>query len=87
MGFLAYLLLGLIAGAIAKAILPGRNNGGWISTLVLGVIGAMVGGWLGGLIFKIDTMQHFWSLSSWVTAIVGSVIVLAIYGAVAGRKS
>ncbi len=51
MGFIAYLILGLIAGAIAKAILPGRQGGGWIATLVLGVIGAVVGGWLGGLIF------------------------------------
>ncbi len=87
MGFLAFLLLGLIAGAIAKAILPGNNGGGWVSTLILGVIGALLGGWLGGLIFKVDTMQNFWSLSSWITAIVGSVIVLVIYGAVTGRKS
>ena len=43
MGFLAFLLLGLIAGSIAKLILPGRQNGGWFATLILGVVGAMLG--------------------------------------------
>ncbi|WP_043534747.1 GlsB/YeaQ/YmgE family stress response membrane protein [Actinomyces polynesiensis] len=86
MGFLGFLLLGLIAGAIAKAIIPGDQPGGWFATLILGVIGAMVGGWLGGLIFKVDVMQDFWSLSAWIMAIVGSIIVLLIYGALTGRK-
>jgi uncharacterized membrane protein YeaQ/YmgE (transglycosylase-associated protein family) len=45
MGFFSFLLLGLIAGAIAKLILPGKQGGGWIATLILGVIGAMIGGW------------------------------------------
>ena len=81
MGFLAFLLLGLIAGAIAKAILPGRQGGGWFITLLLGVVGALLGGWLGGLLFGID-MNEFWSISTWLTAIVGSIIVLLIYGLV-----
>jgi uncharacterized membrane protein YeaQ/YmgE (transglycosylase-associated protein family) len=51
MGILAFLILGLIAGAIAKAILPGRRGGGWVITLVLGVVGAILGGWIGSLIF------------------------------------
>jgi uncharacterized membrane protein YeaQ/YmgE (transglycosylase-associated protein family) len=51
MGILGFLLLGLIAGAIAKAILPGRQGGGWLITLVLGVVGAILGGWIGSLIF------------------------------------
>lgn len=79
MGFLAFLLLGLIAGAIAKAILPGRQGGGWFITLLLGVVGALLGGWLGGLLFGVD-MNEFWSIESWLTAIVGSIIVLLIYG-------
>ncbi|MDO5082504.1 GlsB/YeaQ/YmgE family stress response membrane protein [Arachnia propionica] len=86
MGFLSFLLLGLIAGAIAKVIMPGEQGGGWVATLVLGVIGAMVGGWLGSLLFnaKID---EFFSLSSWALAIGGSLIVLAIYGYIVGRKA
>lgn len=86
MGFFAYLLLGLIAGAIAKAILPGKAGGGWIATLLLGVVGAMLGGWLGGLLFNTD-VNKFFSLSSWLLAIGGSLIVLVIWGAITGRKS
>ncbi|GAA3850190.1 MULTISPECIES: GlsB/YeaQ/YmgE family stress response membrane protein [Brevibacterium] len=85
MGFIAYLILGLIAGAIAKAILPGRQGGGWIATLVLGVIGAVVGGWLGGLIFGAQ-MDAFFSLSTWLCAIGGSLIVLVIWGLITGRS-
>ncbi|GAA0037471.1 GlsB/YeaQ/YmgE family stress response membrane protein [Brevibacterium metallidurans] len=85
MGFIAYLILGLIAGAIAKAILPGRQGGGWIATLVLGVIGAVVGGWLGGLIFGAQ-MDAFFSLSTWLCAIGGSLIVLLIWGLITGRS-
>lgn len=85
MNFLAFLLLGLIAGAIAKAILPGKQGGGWFVTLILGVIGAMVGGWIGSALFnaKVDA---FWDLGSWALAIAGSIVVLLIYGAIFGRK-
>lgn len=85
MGFLGFLLLGLIAGAIAKAILPGKQGGGWIATLLLGVVGAMLGGWLGNIIFNAD-VDKFFSLSSWLLAIGGSLIVLLIWGAITGRK-
>ncbi|GAB3282321.1 hypothetical protein GCM10027449_24210 [Sinomonas notoginsengisoli] len=87
MSFIGFLILGLIAGAIAKAILPGRQGGGWLATLVLGVIGALLGGWLGGMIFKEDLMAHFWSLSAWLTAIIGSLIVLIIWGLVTRRRA
>jgi uncharacterized membrane protein YeaQ/YmgE (transglycosylase-associated protein family) len=86
MGFLGFLLLGLIAGAIAKAILPGRQGGGWFVTLLLGVIGALLGGWLGGLIFNVS-LGDFFSLTTWILAIVGSLIVLLIYGAITKRRT
>jgi len=85
MGFFGFLLLGLIAGAIAKVILPGKNGGGWVITLVLGVVGALLGGWIGGLIFG-EGLEEFFSLQTWVLAIVGSLIVLVIYGAITGRR-
>lgn len=85
MGFLSFLLLGLIAGAIAKLILPGRQNGGWIATLLLGVIGAMLGGWLGGIVFDVN-LQSFFSLATWALAIGGSLIVLVVYGLITGRS-
>ncbi|MDQ0798706.1 GlsB/YeaQ/YmgE family stress response membrane protein [Arthrobacter sp. SLBN-112] len=86
MGFIAFLILGLIAGAIAKAILPGRQGGGWVITLILGVVGALLGGWLGGMIFG-SGLQEFFSIQTWLLAIVGSLIVLAIYGMVTRRSA
>ncbi|MET4582166.1 putative membrane protein YeaQ/YmgE (transglycosylase-associated protein family) [Conyzicola nivalis] len=85
MGFFGFLLLGLIAGAIAKAILPGRQGGGWIATLVLGVIGALLGGFLGSAIFGVD-LNEFFSISTWLLAIGGSIIVLLIYGLITRKR-
>jgi len=85
MGFLGFLLLGLIAGAIAKLILPGKQGGGWFVTLLLGVVGALLGGWLGGLIFNVG-LESFFSLSTWLLAIGGSLVVLLIYGLIVGRR-
>ena len=82
MGFLGFLLLGLIAGAIAKAILPGEQGGGWLATMILGVVGAL----LGGFLFNAP-LEEFFSLQTWLLAIVGSIVVLLIYGAIVGRKS
>lgn len=86
MSFLGFLLLGLIAGAIAKAILPSKSGGGgWIATLVLGVVGAFVGGWLGSLIFKTD-LGHFFELRTWLLAIGGSLVVLLVWGLITGKS-
>lgn len=85
MSILAFLILGLIAGAIAKALIPGRQGGGWFMTLLLGVVGALLGGWIGSALFGVG-LQNFWSIQTWIVAIVGSVIVLLIYGAVARRS-
>lgn len=86
MGFLGFLLLGLIAGAIAKAILPGKNGGGWLVTMLLGVIGALVGGWLGSVLFNAP-LEEFFSIQTWLLAIGGSVLVLLVYGLITGRRS
>lgn len=86
MNFLAFLLLGLIAGAIAKLILPGRQGGGWIMTLILGVVGALLGGFLGNLLFNVG-VNEFFSLSSWLLAIGGAIIVLLVYGAITKNRS
>ncbi|SEB82365.1 Uncharacterized membrane protein YeaQ/YmgE, transglycosylase-associated protein family [Paramicrobacterium humi] len=86
MNFIAFLILGLIAGAIAKLILPGKQGGGWFVTLLLGVVGALLGGWIGNMIFHVG-VDEFWSLSSWLLAIGGSIIVLLIWGLIFGRKN
>jgi uncharacterized membrane protein YeaQ/YmgE (transglycosylase-associated protein family) len=82
MGFLAFILLGLIAGAIAKLILPGRQGGGWLATLVLGVV---IGGWIGGAVFGVG-YDGFFSIQSWLIAIVGAIVVLLIWGLITGRR-
>lgn len=85
MSFLAFLLLGLIAGAIAKLILPGKQGGGWLITLLLGVVGALLGGWLGSVLFNVG-LEEFWDLSTWLLAIGGAIIVLLIYGLIVNRS-
>ena len=85
MGILGWIVLGLVAGAIAKAILPGTQGGGWIITLVLGVVGALLGGFLGSALFGIG-LETFWSLQTWLLAIGGAVLVLLIYGLVTRRS-
>ncbi|THG30352.1 GlsB/YeaQ/YmgE family stress response membrane protein [Glaciibacter flavus] len=85
MGFFGFLLLGLIAGAIAKLILPGKQGGGWLITLLLGVVGALLGGLIGSALFNVG-LQNFWNLGTWLLAIGGSILVLLIYGAIVNRR-
>ena len=85
MGFFAFLILGLIAGAIAKLILPGRQGGGWFVTLLLGVVGALLGGWIGSAIFGVG-LEEFWSIQTWLVAIIGAIIVLLIWGLVTKNR-
>ena len=85
MGFIAFLILGILAGIIAKLIIPGKQPGGWIVTILLGILGAMVGGWIAGL-FGADVYENFFSWQAWLAAIGGSLVVLLIYGAIVGRR-
>ncbi|MET4226425.1 GlsB/YeaQ/YmgE family stress response membrane protein [Oerskovia enterophila] len=85
MGFIAFIVLGLLAGLIARAILPGKQTGSILMTILLGIVGALLGGWLGSVLFS-RPLEEFFSIQTWLLAIVGSVIVLGIYGAVRGRN-
>lgn len=86
MGFIGWIVLGLIAGAIAKAIKPGKQGGGFLATLLLGVLGAVLGGWLGSAIFGVG-VEEFWSLATWLLAIGGALILLVIWGLITRNKS
>ncbi|CCH34300.1 GlsB/YeaQ/YmgE family stress response membrane protein [Actinosynnema sp. NPDC047251] len=86
MGILGWIILGLIAGAIAKAIMPGRDPGGIIITMLLGIVGAIVGGFIGQALFGTD-INTFFSLSTWLLAILGSLVVLGIYRLVTGNRA
>jgi uncharacterized membrane protein YeaQ/YmgE (transglycosylase-associated protein family) len=86
MGIIAFIILGLLAGAIAKALLPGEDPGGFIVTALIGVAGALIGGFLAGALFGADPMDEFFDISTWLTAIVGSIILLLIYRLVTDRR-
>ncbi|MGW0315460.1 GlsB/YeaQ/YmgE family stress response membrane protein [Streptomyces flavidovirens] len=86
MGIIAWIILGLLAGAIAKFLLPGRDPGGILATMIIGVLGALLGGFLAQALFDVDPMDGFFEVSSWLSAIIGSLILLVIYRAVAGKR-
>jgi len=87
MGVIAFIILGAMAGAIAKALVPGDDPGGFIVTTVIGVVGAILGGFLAAALFGADPLDEFFDISSWLTAIVGAIILLLIYRAVSGRSN
>ncbi|MGW7319897.1 GlsB/YeaQ/YmgE family stress response membrane protein [Streptomyces sp. NPDC054854] len=86
MGILAWILIGLFAGLIAKALMPGRDPGGLIITILIGVAGGLLGGWLGKVIFGVDSIDGFFDLSTWIAAIIGSLILLLVYRLITGNK-
>lgn len=84
MGILSWIILGLIAGAVAKWIRPGSDPGGCIVTILIGIAGAFVGGWIGSLL-DFGTIDKF-SFRTLLLAIVGSVIVLWAYSLITKKK-
>ena len=84
MGILSWILLGLVAGAIAKALHPGRDPQGCIITMVIGVIGAVLGGWIATM-FGWGRVDGF-NLYSILVATGGAVLALLIYSAISGRR-
>ncbi len=86
MGIIAFLILGLVAGVIAKAIMPGDDPGGIIVTTIIGVVGALIGGFLAAALFDAHPLDDFFDVSTWVTAIFGAIILLAIYRVVTGDR-
>ena len=85
MSILGWIILGLLAGTIAKAILPGNDPGGIIVTMIIGIFGALLSEFLGQVLFGVDTLDEFFDVSTWLTAIVGAIILLLLYRMVAGR--
>jgi uncharacterized membrane protein YeaQ/YmgE (transglycosylase-associated protein family) len=83
-GIVAWIILGAIAGFITNLIMGG--TGGVIATIVLGIIGAVVGGWLAGTVLRVADVTGI-NLESIVVAVVGAVIVVAVYRGLMGRRS
>ena len=86
MGIIAFIILGLLAGLIAKAIMPGSDPGGYIITAVIGIVGALLGGFLAAVLFDAHPLDEFFDISTWLTAIIGSIILLALYRLVVNRS-
>jgi uncharacterized membrane protein YeaQ/YmgE (transglycosylase-associated protein family) len=89
MNIIAWIILGIIAGAIAKAIYPGRQGGGIISAMILGVIGALIGGTLVALLQtgRLQLTAATLSIPGLIIAIIGAIIAIFIWGLVTGRTS
>ncbi len=81
------IVVGLIAGFIARAIVPGRQSMSILKTIVLGIVGSFVGGFLGYLIFGRDAADGFIQPSGIIGSIIGAIIALLVYGAVTRRSA
>ncbi|MGQ0815477.1 MAG: GlsB/YeaQ/YmgE family stress response membrane protein [Gemmatimonadota bacterium] len=75
---IAQIIFGLLAGGIAKFIMPGKDPGGCLVTSALGIVGALVGGWIGKLLFGVEVVAGF-NLTSLGVAILGSLLLLLVY--------
>jgi uncharacterized membrane protein YeaQ/YmgE (transglycosylase-associated protein family) len=87
MGILGWILLGIVAGVIAKALLPGDDPGGFIVTVIIGIVGALLGGFLARALGFGDPIDEFFDVSTWLAAIIGALILLVVYRAVTGRRT
>jgi uncharacterized membrane protein YeaQ/YmgE (transglycosylase-associated protein family) len=87
MSIIAWIVLGLAAGLIANMLIPGRRQQGLILTCIIGIVGALLGGWLATKLFHVHTVHGFFNLSTWLTAIVGAAILLLAYHLISGRSS
>jgi uncharacterized membrane protein YeaQ/YmgE (transglycosylase-associated protein family) len=87
MGIIAWIVLGVVAGLIANLLIPGRRSQGLILTCVIGILGALAGGWVATRVFHVHTLHGFFNLSTWLTAIVGAAVLLLIFHLVSERSS
>jgi uncharacterized membrane protein YeaQ/YmgE (transglycosylase-associated protein family) len=85
-GIIGWIVLGLLAGAIAKLIMPGDDPGGLIVTTLIGIAGAIVGGLIASAL-NIGDLDEFFDLGTWLIAIAGSLLLLFVYRMVAGDRS
>jgi uncharacterized membrane protein YeaQ/YmgE (transglycosylase-associated protein family) len=83
---IAWIIFGLIAGAIAKFLKPGVDSQGWIATIIIGIVGSMVGGYLGRLFFGQGVTNEVFSLYSMGMSVVGAIIVLFVYNMVTAKR-
>jgi uncharacterized membrane protein YeaQ/YmgE (transglycosylase-associated protein family) len=86
MGIIAWIILGLGAGLLANLLVPGKRSQGLILTCVIGVAGALAGGWAATRLFHVHTLNGFFNLSTWLTAIAGAAVLLLIFHLISARS-
>jgi uncharacterized membrane protein YeaQ/YmgE (transglycosylase-associated protein family) len=79
MGIIAWIVLGLAAGLLANMVIPGKRQQGLIITCLIGIAGALGGGWVATKIFHVHTLNGFFNASTWLTAIAGAAVLLLAY--------
>lgn len=84
MSILGWILMGLLAGALAKYLMPGRQPAGCLITTIIGIVGAAIGGWIGTQLGWGDV--NAFDIRSLVLAVLGAIVFLLILGAVQGRR-
>jgi uncharacterized membrane protein YeaQ/YmgE (transglycosylase-associated protein family) len=86
-GIIGWIVLGFLAGLIAKAILPGDEGGGFIVTTILGIVGALLGGFLASVFGLGDPIDEFFDLSTWIAAVIGSIVILFLWNLISERRA
>ena len=86
MGIIGWVILGLLAGLIAKRLMPGAERGGLILTTLLGIAGALLGGFLATALGLGDPVDEFFDISTWIAAIAGALVILISWNAIRGRR-
>jgi uncharacterized membrane protein YeaQ/YmgE (transglycosylase-associated protein family) len=88
MSIIAWIVLGLVAGLLANMLIPGKRSQGLIVTCLIGIGGALLGGWAATKLFHVHhAMQGFFNISTWITAILGAAVLLLIFHLFTGRSS
>lgn len=87
MGIIGWIVLGFFAGVIAKAVMPGEEGGGFIVTTLLGIAGALLGGFIAAILGVGDPIDEFFDLSTWLAAVIGAVLILFAWRALRHRRA
>ena len=87
MSVFGWIVLGLVAGLLANMLIPGKRSQGIILTCLIGIAGAVGGGWVATTAFHVHTLHGFFNLSTWLTAIAGSAVLLLVVSLVTGRSA
>ncbi|MEW2223146.1 GlsB/YeaQ/YmgE family stress response membrane protein [Streptomyces sp. NPDC006990] len=85
-GVLSWIVLGLVAGTVAKILLPGRDPGGLVGTVLIGVAGAFIGGWLSATFLDRPIANNVVDPSLWIAAVAGALVLLIVYRLLFGHS-